>query len=123
MSRPPKNYRWWQDHGDGWRDEVAARKAYMPIYHLQEIFLEEYFARVAPAKVLEFGCGFGRHLEYLRRIPKLDVYGFDQSESMLEGMRWARPSWCVALTASARSVSTRRTVVRRSRPPSVRRRT
>ncbi|MGB0621135.1 MAG: methyltransferase domain-containing protein [Myxococcota bacterium] len=93
MSKPPKNYRWWQDHGDGWRDEVAARKAYMPIYHLQEIFLEEYFARVAPGKVLEFGCGFGRHLEYLRRIPKLDVYGFDQSESMVEGMRWARKPW------------------------------
>ena len=93
MIRPPKNYRWWQDHGSGWRDEVADRKSYMPIYHLQEIFLEEYFARVAPGKILEFGCGFGRHLEYLRRIPKLDVYGFDQSKSMVEGMRWARKPW------------------------------
>ena len=39
MSRPPKNYRWWQDHGHEWADEVARRKAQMPIYHLQEIFL------------------------------------------------------------------------------------
>ena len=93
MSKPPKNYRWWQDHGAGWFDEVAARKAHMPIYHLQEMFLDEYFSELAPAKVLEFGCGFGRHLEYLRRVPKLEVYGFDQSESMVSGMRWARKPW------------------------------
>jgi len=93
MSRLPKNYRWWQEHGGIWSDEVSARKAHMPIYHLQEIFLEEYFSQVAPAKVLEFGCGFGRHLEYLRRIRKLDVHGFDQSESMVKGMRWARKPW------------------------------
>ena len=93
MSQPPKNYRWWQEHGAGWAEEVLARKARMPIYHLQEIFLQEYFSRAAPAKVLEFGCGFGRHLEYLRRIPKLDVYGFDQSETMVGEMRWARKPW------------------------------
>lgn len=93
MSKPPKNYRWWQDHGQGWAEEVALRKARMPIYHLQEIFLEEYLSKAAPAKVLDFGCGFGRHLEYLRRVPKLDLYGFDQSESMVGAMSWATPAW------------------------------
>jgi SAM-dependent methyltransferase len=44
--------------------------------------------------VLEVGCGFGRHLEYLRRIPGLDVAGCDQSRSMVDAMReWAAPGW------------------------------
>ena len=93
MSRLPGNYRWWQDHGKEWFDEVTRRKASMPIYHLQEIFLEETISRSAPARVLEFGCGFGRHLEYLRKIPKIDLYGYEQSQSMVDAMRWATPSW------------------------------
>lgn len=30
-------------------------------YHIQEAMLAEHIAKAAPARVLEFGCGFGRH--------------------------------------------------------------
>src|SRR6185295_11654699 len=84
------NYRWWQEHGGGWPGEVAQRKGHMPIYSIQEVFLAEYLSRHAPARVLEFGCGFGRHLAYLSRIPGLTLAGCDQSLSMVEDVRsWA----------------------------------
>lgn len=88
------NYQWWQANGQSWPDEVRHRKQFMPIYHIQEVFLAEYFGRNAPASVLEFGCGFGRHLSYLTRIPGLEVAGCDQSQSMIDGMHeWASGEW------------------------------
>src|SRR5882672_3785798 len=68
---PDPNYRWWTDHGQAWPGEVERRKGYMPIYSIQEVLLAEYLSRNAPASVLEFGCGFGRHLAYLSRVPGL----------------------------------------------------
>jgi SAM-dependent methyltransferase len=66
----------------------------MPIYLIQEVFLAEYLSRQGPAKVLEFGCGFGRHLSYLNQIPGLRLAGCDQSASMIEGIRqWASEEW------------------------------
>ena len=89
-SREGSNYQWWQERGESWPEEVKRRKGFMPIYHIQEIFLAEYLFRNAPAKVLEFGCGFGRHLKYLSRIEGLELYGYDQSPTMIAGMReWA----------------------------------
>lgn len=87
------NYRWWREQAGGWKAEIEARKRHMPIYHLQEIFLADLLGRTAPATLLDFGCGYGRHLEYLREIPGLDVHGFDQSAAMLEQLDWADAEW------------------------------
>jgi SAM-dependent methyltransferase len=50
---------------------------------IQEAFLAGYFSLATPCRVLEFGCGFGRHLSYLRGIEGLDLHGCDPSQSML----------------------------------------
>ena len=47
----------------------------------------------APCRVLEWGCGTGRHLLNLVEAPGVDVFGFDQSASMVAGMTWATPEW------------------------------
>lgn len=81
--------RWWQEHGgEEWCAEITRRRHERPLYHLQEMFLSRYFRAFGrPARVLEFGCGFGRHLDYLRRNRKLELYGCDQSERMLHTAR------------------------------------
>lgn len=88
------NYRYWREHGHEWADEYDRRKTCTPYYHLQELMLTDYFARCAPAKVLEFGCGVGRHLRNLVQIPGLDVHGYDQSSAMVSGcLRWTTQDW------------------------------
>ena len=88
------NYRYWQDNGRAWPEEYDRRRKIQILYHIQEIMLADYMAHSAPARVLEFGCGFGRHLKYLRQIPGLDVYGYDQSPTMVaEFAGWADPDW------------------------------
>ncbi len=90
----PLNYRYWQEHGSSWPDEYEQRKKSQIHYHAQEIMLADYMAHFTPARVLEYGCGFGRHLNYLSRITGLDVYGYDQSLTMLAGFAgWARREW------------------------------
>lgn len=92
-----KSYEWWREHGSGWPAEVAERRAKQIIYTLQECFLQTYFCSLAPANILEFGCGFGRHLRYLEAIPGLNCWGCDQSASMLDGInQWAAPEWIQA---------------------------
>lgn len=89
-----ENYRWWRDHGSEWSAEIKQRKRIRPYYFIQEVFLAAYMTLNSPARVLEFGCGFGRHLEYLSKIPGLEVYGYDQSAAMVEGIKaWASPEW------------------------------
>jgi len=84
---PPE--RWWQEHGGAeWLEEVSQRRRLRPIYFLQEMFLDRYFKGMQrPLRVLEFGCGYGRHFSYLRRNPRLELYGCDQSEKMLHQAR------------------------------------
>jgi SAM-dependent methyltransferase len=66
---------------------------------MHEVFLSGYFSMLGPCKVLEFGCGFGRHLNYLRRIPGLDVHGCDQSPTMLaEAEKLIEKSWLAERT-------------------------
>ena len=90
----PPNYQYWQENGFVWSDEYDRRKKYKLIYHIQEFLLAEYFSHCSPAKVLEFGCGVGRHLKYLRTIPGIDVYGYDQSPTMLKAIsQWADSGW------------------------------
>lgn len=89
-----ENYRYWQEHGGEWGDEYDRRKHQLIMLHIQELMLAEYMTHNAPARVLEFGCGVGRHLRYLSRIPGIDVYGFDQSPTMIgQCARWADPEW------------------------------
>ncbi|MFG0330585.1 MAG: class I SAM-dependent methyltransferase [Phycisphaerales bacterium] len=89
-----ENYQYWRDHGASWVEEYAKRKRVRPLYHIQELMLREYFTAQAPARVLEFGCGVGRHLRYLREVEDLEIHGFDQSESMVAGCReWADDDW------------------------------
>ncbi len=99
QSGPPaeiaENYQYWRENGGTWADEYSRRKTWMVLYHIQEIMLTEYVLRHAegrktPLRVLEFGCGVGRHLQNLSRLANVEVHGFDQSASMIEGCRrWA----------------------------------
>lgn len=89
-----ENYRYWQENGLEWGPEYAARKLTRPKFHIQELILAQAASRMAPGRVLEFGCGVGRHLQYLSRIPQVEVFGVDQSPTMVENMRsWATAEW------------------------------
>ncbi len=80
--------KWWQKHGGGaWLEEIERRRRYRALYFLQEIFLRRYFQAAGPARVLEFGCGYGRHLSYLRKLPGLELHGCDQSPTMVAQAR------------------------------------
>lgn len=95
-----ESYAWWREHGHEWPKEVEERKKTQIIYTLQECFIQTYLGALAPAKILEFGCGFGRHLRYLSNLPGLDCFGCDQSKTMLDGVqRWAGPEWTAARIA------------------------
>jgi len=94
------NYQYWRDHGGAWVDEYAQRKKRMVLYHIQELMLTQYILEHAhaisarPLKVLEFGCGVGRHLFNLTRLPDVDVHGYDQSHAMVQGvLSWAGDAW------------------------------
>lgn len=92
--QPAANYLWWQQNGAVWVERYPQTKRQSPKYHISEFILCEYIAQHAPARVLEFGCGTGRHLRYLSEISGIDPHGFDQSPTMVEGIRaWADPAW------------------------------
>lgn len=103
-----ENYAYWRDHGGVWADEYDLRKQRQPYFHLQEIMIADYALRTAERlgcgagrvhgrgnlRVLELGCGPGRHLRNLSRLPGIDVFGYDQSATMVSGMlRWTGPEW------------------------------
>lgn len=89
-----ESYVWWQHNGNTWLDEIRVRKAKQVYYHLQELLLFDYFQGSNFQRILEFGCGFGRHLRYLREIPNIEVYGYDQSEAMIAPIsQWAGVEW------------------------------
>lgn len=88
------NYEHWNATGAGWAAEYDRRKKRMPYYHLQEAMLVSYVAARAPLRVLEYGCGPGRHLRNLSAIPGVEIHGYDQSESMARGcLTWADEAW------------------------------
>ncbi|RLE25170.1 MAG: hypothetical protein DRJ50_03430 [Actinobacteria bacterium] len=96
----PANYRYWQQHGHEWVNEYNDRKLYQIKYHIQEWMILDYARRMSeenpdrPLRVLEYGCGVGRHLANLAKLPNVDVYGFDQSTTMIEGcLRWTNQKW------------------------------
>lgn len=88
------NYLYWRENGSQWDSIYIARKKSYVYYHIQELMLVEYFEHYTPARILEFGCGVGRHLKNLSKIDGIDLYGFDQSQSMIDGIRtWASDEW------------------------------
>jgi SAM-dependent methyltransferase len=88
------NYQYWRDQGGSWGTEYEQRKKFHVYYHIQELMLADYFSHSAPAKILEYGCGVGRHLRYLKTIPDIEIYGYDQSQSMVNNiLQWASPDW------------------------------
>lgn len=88
------NYAYWQRHGGEWADEYDQRKKWSVKYHITELMLSEYVRQHAPLRVLEFGCGVGRHLKHLRQLPEVGVFGYDQSPTMVaQCLRWADPAW------------------------------
>jgi len=88
------NYVYWRERGEEWADEYDSRKKVQLHYHIQELMLADYFTHSAPARVLEYGCGGGRHLSYLSKIPNLEVYGYDQSQTMVTNcLRWTSQAW------------------------------
>jgi len=57
------------------------------LYTIQEVVLSHYCASLPQSRVLEFGVGFGRHIEYLNKLPNIEVHGVDQSPTMLESLK------------------------------------
>jgi len=94
-----ENYAYWQNNGGVWADEYDARKLVTPYYHIQELMLVRYVAECArhnggTLRVLELGCGVGRHLRNLSRLPGVAAFGYDQSPTMVEGcLRWTGREW------------------------------
>jgi len=88
------NYLYWRQHGLTWAEEYDTRKRSQPLYHIQELMLVDYFIHHAPARVLEFGCGPGRHLKNLSRIRGIEIFGYDQSRSIVQGcLEWTSQQW------------------------------
>ena len=88
------NYQYWRNHGHEWTNEYKRRQRYTICYHIQKIMLADYMRHSQPARVLEFGCGVGRHLQYLCQIDNIEVYGYDQSATMVKGcLEWTTPEW------------------------------
>ncbi len=99
-----ENYAYWREHGSSWVQEYAQRKLHQAYYHIQEVMLADYVQQSAliarttqgerPLRVLEFGCGVGRHLANLSRLAGVDVHGYDQSAAMVAGcLHWTGQDW------------------------------
>ena len=95
------NYLYWRGAGNVWATEYDRRKTRHPYYHITEMLVLDHAIHHAPCRVLEWGCGTGRHLRNLAEVPGVEVFGFDQSASMVAGMAWATPEWRAAHVAIA----------------------
>lgn len=83
IQRP--NEAWWQEYGGQlWLEEIQRRRTDQRHYAQQEAFFYGFFQGIRPARVLDFGCGFGRHLRYLKSIDGSEFYGCDMSRKMLD---------------------------------------
>jgi SAM-dependent methyltransferase len=88
------NYRYWQAAGGTWEAIYARRKKRHPYLHIAEMMLTDHVAHHTPCRVLEWGCGTGRLLGNLYRLPEVEVFGHEQSLTALQaGFAWAPEAW------------------------------
>jgi len=93
------NYQYWREHGGAWVYEYTKRKKFEILYHIEELMLTDYVrgtarGRSETLRVLEFGCGVGRHLRNMNGLNGVEIHGYDQSETMASGcLSWATPEW------------------------------
>lgn len=85
----PNEKYWINKTGNDWKSEVDKRKLTMHIYELQEKAIYNYIEQSTNTqsnlKVLEFGCGYGRHLKNVNAIIETDnLYAVDISKNMSE---------------------------------------
>jgi SAM-dependent methyltransferase len=87
------NYDAWQQASWDWYMEVLLRRRTDSVYDEQEKYLVDFFRGRAevcrreegrPLRVLEVGCGFGRHLAKIHQLDDVEAYGCDQSSGLLE---------------------------------------
>jgi SAM-dependent methyltransferase len=96
--RARPNIEWWKRHGGReWIEELERRRAAQDRYSKQEAWLAAHFGAAPSLRILDFGCGYGRHLRHLRHHPHLDLYGCDVSPNMVavvgehvDDVPWAR---------------------------------
>ncbi len=82
VDRP--NVEWWQQHGgQEWLEEVERRRPAQARYDRQEAWVTNHFACGPSLSLLDFGCGYGRHLKNLRQLGHLELYGCDLSPTMV----------------------------------------
>ena len=88
------NYLYWRQFGAGWMSEYDRRKTRHPYYHIAEMMIADHVAHHAPCRVMEWGCGTGRQLVNLSQIAGVEVFGFDQSQAMINAaLSWAPADW------------------------------
>ena len=88
------NYEYWQQEGTYWKEEYERRRHSRYYFIAQEAAIAYFLELNHPAKILEFGCGIGRHLKYLNELNGLEIHGCDQSPTMLQAIQdWAGQTW------------------------------
>jgi SAM-dependent methyltransferase len=88
------NYVYWQNNGHLWAGEYERRRGEQFYYVAQELLIHHIVETNSIRSVLDFGCGVGRNLKHLLDIKGLQLFGFDQSPTMLNGTySWADEEW------------------------------
>lgn len=93
----PSNNYWKRTSGFDYQTMIRAReRAGNAAYLQQEVLLTRLVqserARLGrELDLLEFGCGFGRHAQYLSALPGQRYHGYDFSEEMLAPLRASPP--------------------------------
>lgn len=89
-----ENYKYWKENGSRWLDEYNQRRSEDFYFTGQEILLHHFMTMNKVRSVLDYGCGVGRHMRHLLNIEGLDVFGYDQSPTMIAEIAcWAKPEW------------------------------
>ncbi len=82
------NEKYWINHsGSNWKSEVEKRRPRMNIYQTQENSILHYIETLQDSniKVLDFGCGYGRHLKNVSEIiSEENLFAVDISAKMSE---------------------------------------
>ncbi|WP_250513768.1 methyltransferase domain-containing protein [Caballeronia sp. INDeC2] len=103
---------WLKKSGEAYFDQQVGRAgAGNDSYREQERWLNEFFQQQAerlgrPARVLEFGCGFGRFARLFEGHERVQYHGYDFSASMVQPLFDDPPPGLVPLDARVRVAPT-----------------